>query len=95
VVEGNEQKTNLRERDAGATIAMDLVGSGGGGGVHVHDSFRWRSVQDRGRHCKRLMVEHSFDFLKHVSWKFVICGHHDKSQEGMAKTRGDCEMLHT
>jgi hypothetical protein len=41
------------------------------------------------------MVEHSFDFLKHVSWKFVICGHHDKSQEGMAKTRGDCEMLHT
>jgi len=72
VVEGNEQKENLRERDAGAAIAVDLVGWGGGGVVRVHVSFRWRSVQDRARHSKSLMVEHSFDFLKHVNWKFVI-----------------------
>jgi hypothetical protein len=25
-----------------------------------------------GINCKRIMVDHSFDFLKRVNWKFVV-----------------------
>lgn len=61
--------------------------------MRVHESFRWRSVQDRARHCKRLMVEHSFDFLKHVNWKFVVCEHHDKRGCRDGKDKGGAEIV--
>lgn len=71
-METNRSKANLRERDAGgAAVAVDLVGRGGAGGVRVHESFRRSAVQDRAaRHRERLMVDHPFDLLRHVSWNW-------------------------
>jgi hypothetical protein len=34
--------------------------------------LRWSSVHDRSRHRKRLMVEHSFHFLKHMNWQLRL-----------------------